>query len=206
MCTRRGFLSALFGLSCRPGQANLNLCGPAGHGNWGCHQCSCTCRDDRCGSACCCHRPRQGSNPAADCPAGGKVQKANPGPTVMIPEHGNDRRHHVDAEHEAKHDVENDQNTDAIGKAFHFHSPVQVCVLLPATWRDSRPRVRLGSKASARWRLLLACHAQGIPEAYRRLPRIGSAVLAVGRAKRRSSRSTGARPGCRYLRSSVSWR
>src|SRR5215467_43299 len=38
---------------------------------------------------------------------------------MMTSDHGNDRRGQVDAEREAQHEVETDQITDAIGKAFH---------------------------------------------------------------------------------------
>ena len=96
----------------------------AGHGFWGCHQGSFAGRHDGGGPAYCCRRQREGGNPADDCPAGGKVQEADPWPTVMIQEQGNDRRRHVDAEHEAQDEVETDQNADAISKAFHFNSPV----------------------------------------------------------------------------------
>ena len=64
--------------------------------------------------------------------------------------------------------------------------------------------VRLGSKAAASRRpLTLAGHAQGNAPACRRSPQLGSAALAVGRAKLRFFRSAAARPGCRYLRFSV---
>jgi hypothetical protein len=38
---------------------------------------------------------------------------------MVTSDHSDDRRRQVDAEHEAQHELETDQITDAIGKAFH---------------------------------------------------------------------------------------
>src|SRR5262249_20017284 len=66
--------------------------------------------------------------------------------------------------------------------------------------------VRLCSKAAASRRpLTLTGHARGNAPACRRSPKLGSAALAVGRAKLRFFRSAAARPGGRYLRFFVSF-
>jgi hypothetical protein len=44
---------------------------------------------------------------------------------MVTSDHGDDRRRQVDAEHEAQHELETDQITDATGKAFHRLLPVE---------------------------------------------------------------------------------